>query len=85
MRRSLILWPLLGIGRLAQAAAIARRDADFLSVRTHMLKDMSGRAGDPKEKYFHESIFHPHYDGRYARPVVIGRWRRRETDHARLF
>jgi hypothetical protein len=32
----------------------ARRDADFLEVRTKMTKDMSGRKGDPKEKYFRE-------------------------------
>lgn len=37
-----------------------------MEVRTKMTKDMSGRAGDPKEKYFHESVFHPHYDGRFA-------------------
>lgn len=48
------------------ALAIERRDADFFSVRTSMHKDMSGRRGDPKGKYFHESIFHPHYDGRFA-------------------
>lgn len=52
MRRSLLLWSLLGISGLVQAAAIDRRDADFLSVRTRILKDMSGRAGDPKDKYF---------------------------------
>ena len=34
------------------AAAIQRRDADFLSVRRKLLKDHSGRAGDPPEKYF---------------------------------
>jgi len=31
-----------------------------------MHKDMSGKRGDPKGKYFHESVFHPHYDGRFA-------------------
>jgi len=31
-----------------------------------MQKDMSGKGGDPPEKYFHESVFHPHYDGRFA-------------------
>ncbi|KAH9215220.1 LicD family-domain-containing protein [Leptodontidium sp. 2 PMI_412] len=50
----------------ASALAIQKRDADFYSVRTHMHKDMSGRRGDPAEKYFHESTFHPHYDGRFA-------------------
>ncbi|KAF7509766.1 hypothetical protein GJ744_007461 [Endocarpon pusillum] len=41
-------------------------DADFLDVRTKLEKDRSGRKGDPAEKYFHESTFHPHYDGRFA-------------------
>ncbi|KIM95805.1 hypothetical protein OIDMADRAFT_59583 [Oidiodendron maius Zn] len=27
---------------------------------------MSGRDSDPPGKYFHESVFHPHYDGRFA-------------------
>lgn len=56
-------------------------DADFESVRTRLEKDHSGKKGDPKEKYFHESIFHPHYDGRFAektmdyeerRPALVG-------------
>jgi hypothetical protein len=38
------------------ALAIERRDADFFSVRTSMHKDMSGRRGDPKGKYFRESL-----------------------------
>lgn len=41
-------------------------DADFLDVRTSLTKDRSGKGGDPKDKYFHESTFHPHYDGRFA-------------------
>lgn len=36
------------------ALAIQKRDADFYSVRTHMHKDMSGKKGDPTEKYFRE-------------------------------
>ncbi|TVY84449.1 Protein MNN4 [Lachnellula suecica] len=55
---------------VASAIAIEKRDADFLSVRTKMHKDMSGRRGDPKEKYFRKLFlpahFHPHYDGRFA-------------------
>jgi hypothetical protein len=38
------------------ALAIEKRDADFFSVRTAMHKDMSGRRGDPKGKYFRESV-----------------------------
>lgn len=51
---------------IVSALAIEKRDADFLSVRTKLHKDMSGKGGDPKGKYFHESVFHPHYDGRFA-------------------
>lgn len=40
----------------ASALAIERRDADFYSVRTHLTKDMSGRRGDHKDKYFRESL-----------------------------
>jgi len=43
---------------VASALAIEKRDADFLSVRTKMHKDMSGRKGDPKDKYFRK-FFHP--------------------------
>ncbi|KZF24425.1 hypothetical protein L228DRAFT_96225 [Xylona heveae TC161] len=48
------------------AGPIKKRDADFESVRTKLDKDHSGKGGDPRSKYFHESIFHPHYDGRFA-------------------
>ncbi|MCJ1434511.1 hypothetical protein MMC27_003880 [Xylographa pallens] len=45
---------------------VVNGDADFESVRVRLNKDHSGKRGDPKEKYFHESVFHPHYDGRFA-------------------
>lgn len=45
-------------------------DADFLDVRTSLNNDRSGKGGDPKDKYFHESTFHPHYDGRFAQQEV---------------
>lgn len=42
-------------------------DADFESVRIRYdYKQRSGRKGDPKGKYWHESVFHPHYDGRFT-------------------
>ncbi|KAL2042015.1 hypothetical protein N7G274_005203 [Stereocaulon virgatum] len=42
-------------------------DADFESVRIkYDYRYMGGRGGDPKEKYWHESVFHPHYDGRFT-------------------
>jgi LicD family len=45
-------------------------DADFLDVRTLLDRDRSGKKGDPKDKYFHESTFHAHYDGRFANRQV---------------
>jgi len=49
---------------------LALCDADFLDVRTNLDKDRSGKRGDPKDKYFHESTFHPHYDGRFAQTQI---------------
>jgi hypothetical protein len=37
---------------VSSALAIEKRDADFYSIRTTMHKDMSGKGGDPKGKYF---------------------------------
>ncbi|ESZ98155.1 hypothetical protein SBOR_1458 [Sclerotinia borealis F-4128] len=65
MRISWII-TLPGLLSIVSALAIQKRDADFYSVRTKLNKDMSGRRGDPSGKYFHESVFHPHYDGRFA-------------------
>jgi hypothetical protein len=48
----------------------AYADADFLDVRTSLDRDRSGKRGDPKDKYFHESTFHSHYDGRFAQKEV---------------
>ncbi|RFU32722.1 hypothetical protein B7463_g3618, partial [Scytalidium lignicola] len=45
---------------------IKKRDADFYSVRTFMTEDSSRRSSDSPVKYFHESIFSAHYDGRFA-------------------
>lgn len=40
---------------ITSALAIAKRDADFYSVRTQMHRDMSGKGGDPSNKYFRKS------------------------------
>lgn len=50
--------------------SLVAADADFLDVRTTLKRDRSGRRGDPKDKYFHESTFDAHYDGRFADHVV---------------
>jgi hypothetical protein len=39
---------------VVSALAVQKRDADFLSVRTKQHKDMSGKRGDRKDKYFRE-------------------------------
>ncbi|KAL1882196.1 mannosyltransferase [Diaporthe australafricana] len=52
------------------AVPTVRGDADFAQVRSRLHKDMSARDYDPPEKYFHESVFHPHYDGRFAEKAL---------------
>ncbi|CAK3762125.1 Hypothetical predicted protein [Lecanosticta acicola] len=49
---------------------IERRDADFESVRTRLDHPHVNLDDEPPDKYFHESNFHQHYDGRFAdRPL----------------
>ena len=55
MRLSWLLALPAAVLSVTSALAIERRDADFYSVRTTMHKDMSGKRGDPKDKYFRES------------------------------
>jgi hypothetical protein len=55
MRLSWLLSLPAAVLSVTSALAIERRDADFFSVRTTMHKDMSGKRGDPKGKYFRES------------------------------
>ncbi|ROV99290.1 hypothetical protein VSDG_03942 [Cytospora chrysosperma] len=59
----------LALGTLAVVPGV-RGDAEFLQVRKRLHKDMSTRDYDPPEKYFHESMFHPHYDGRFAEKAL---------------
>ncbi|KAI9888515.1 MAG: hypothetical protein M1814_006849 [Vezdaea aestivalis] len=48
------------------AIPLSKQDVEFLSLPSKLTYDHSGRAGDPPNKYFHESVFHCHYDGRFA-------------------
>lgn len=52
----------------APTTQIQARDTDFENLRglTKIGRDQSGRKGDAPGKYFHESTFNPHYDGRFA-------------------
>lgn len=52
MRLSYLLSLPAVLSSIVSAVAIERRDVEFYNVRTKMHKDMSGRAGDPKAKYF---------------------------------
>ena len=61
------LLPFLTVLFICAAPATVVADADFESVRFRFdYKERSGRHGDPEGKYWHESVFHPHYDGRFT-------------------
>ena len=62
----MMLWGLEWMCLVLALLPCVLADAEFLDVRTHLERDRSGKRGDPKDKYFHESTFHPHYDGRFA-------------------
>jgi phosphorylcholine metabolism protein LicD len=62
--RCLLSCLLLGFLSATHCASISRRDADFQSIRTKLSKDLSKEG--PPDKYFRESIFDDHYDGRFA-------------------
>lgn len=53
-------------GLVSAALGAANTDPDFMSVRDKVAKDYSGDDAVSAEKYFHESSFHYHYDGRFA-------------------
>ncbi|KAJ5364066.1 uncharacterized protein N7496_009779 [Penicillium cataractarum] len=60
---------LLGLYGLLSASALAVAqpgDTDFMSVRENLAKDYESEGQIPTEKYFTESSFHYHYDGRFA-------------------
>lgn len=61
---------LLGFLSICAPSVLVAADADFLDVRLSLDRDRSGKRGDPKDKYFHESTFDPHYDGRFANSKV---------------
>lgn len=52
------------------AVPSVRGDANFAQVRTRLNRDMSAREYDPPGKYFHESVFSPHYDGRFGEKAL---------------
>ncbi|USW49084.1 Putative LicD family protein [Septoria linicola] len=62
----LIMIFFLHLNRCMAAPTLAGRDADFESVRTRLDKSFVDAEPDHPNKYFHESTFHQHYDGRFA-------------------
>lgn len=68
------MWSLVGLLLFCSAfirpsqalPPLVKRHTDFQSVRTHLDWDYSNKDEDSPEKYFHESSFHQHYDGRFA-------------------
>ena len=49
-RLSILYWTVVFIALLLPVVVVG--DADFESVRISLSKDHSGKAGDPKEKFF---------------------------------
>ncbi|MCJ1442913.1 MAG: hypothetical protein MMC23_003410 [Stictis urceolatum] len=66
MLPKLAFWLCLFTSFLALVSDRVSGDADFESVYEFLREDHSGKGGDSNKKYFHESTFHPHYDGRFA-------------------
>lgn len=54
----------------ALLTTLVSANGDEPQARRQVRKDLSGRGGDPPQKYFHESVFHPHYDGRFSDHVL---------------
>ncbi|OCL03507.1 hypothetical protein AOQ84DRAFT_381567 [Glonium stellatum] len=73
LRLNFLLPLLVALSGLSGALpAVRRRDADIESLFgiSRLSRDYSGKRGDPRDKYFHESTFHPHYDGRFADKIL---------------
>lgn len=71
-------WLCLFVSLLALVSerSTVKADADFESVRVNLVEDHSGKGGDQSEKFFHESTFHPHYDGRFSTQQMAAAERR---------
>lgn len=66
---NLLLWSLTSL-EWTGAFPLDRRDADFASVRTRLTRPYVEEEWHKQTKYFHESTFDSHYDGRFAdRPL----------------
>lgn len=60
----------------AVSSPITKRDADFDSVNTHLDKNHNKKNSKQHDKYFHESTFNQHYDGRFGASALKDEERR---------
>lgn len=63
---SVLLHFFLALQPAVGAPTLAKRDADFESVNTHLDKNYNKKSAKQVDKYFHESTFNQHYDGRFG-------------------
>ena len=56
----------LHVYKTAAVPTLTKRDAPFDSVKTRLKHHYQDLDEDEPDKYFHESTFHKHYDGRFA-------------------
>ncbi|KAK5122902.1 hypothetical protein LTR85_003467 [Meristemomyces frigidus] len=57
---------IIGLPKVPDIPKLPKRDAPFQDVRTRLHRTHQDADEDSPEKYFHESTFHQHYDGRFA-------------------
>lgn len=72
---SVLLHLLVALQPAIGAPTLSKRDADFESVNTHLDKNHNKRTKN-QDKYFHESTFNQHYDGRFAASALPDQERR---------
>jgi len=63
---SLLLHFLIALQPVVSTPTLSKRDADFESVNTHLEKNHNQKNLKEHDKYFHESTFSRHYDGRFG-------------------
>jgi hypothetical protein len=63
---SLLLHFLIALQPVVSTPTLSKRDADFESVNTHLAKNHNQKNLKEQDKYFHESTFSRHYDGRFG-------------------
>lgn len=73
---SVLLHFLIALQPAIGAPTLAKRDADFESVNTHLQRNHNKKNLREKEKYFHESTFSRHYDGRFGAQALSDEERR---------